>query len=233
MAVNKQRLVTQLFSTVGKSIKDEPAPRPVLEQFIYALCREGATRESADQAYRNLQERFYDWNEIRVSSAREIADVLEGLVPDPESRAQRLIAFLQEVFETEFSFDLEGLIKKGLKQAAKQLARYQAANDYTVAWVVQHSLGGHALPLDAPAVRALRRLNLVEDNIHDPEAIRSSLEHQVPKVKGSLFVDALSVLAEDHCFEADPNCPRCPLHSACPTGQEAKAAVTTSSKKPR
>ena len=44
-----------------------------------------------------------------------------------------MAAFLQEVFETTFSFDLEGLQKKGLKQAAKQLGRYQAADDYVTA----------------------------------------------------------------------------------------------------
>src|SRR6202035_4965671 len=100
-------------------------------------------------------------------------------VPDGEARAQRLIDFLQEVFETTFSFDLEGLQKKGLKQAAKQLSRYQAANDYAVAWVVQKSLRGYAIPLDAAGLRVLRRLGFVEDGL-DLEALRASLEHQIP-----------------------------------------------------
>ena len=43
-----------------------------------------------------------------------------------------------------YAFNLDDLEKKGLKQAAKQLARYQAVSgsDYLVAWVVQRSLGG-------------------------------------------------------------------------------------------
>ena len=84
-------------------------------------------------------------------------------LPDAEVRAQRLIDLLQEVFETTFSFDLESLHKKGLKQAAKQLSRYQAANDYAVAWVIQQSLGGHAVPLEARPCAVLRRLGLIED----------------------------------------------------------------------
>src|SRR5262245_60181283 len=161
--VNKPKLVSQIFSTLGRGKYAGPPHRPGLEQFLYAICREGMTREAADRAYRNLQERFFDWNEIRVSSAHEIADAL-GDLPEAEARGQRLIDFLQEVFETTFSFDLESLHKKGLKQAAKQLARYQAANDYAVAWVVQHSLDGHAMPLDQAALRVLNRLGLIEDS---------------------------------------------------------------------
>src|SRR5262249_34931791 len=136
-AINKHRLLNQLWSGPGK--KQEPGAhveRPVLEQFIYGICREGATREQADRAYRSLGERFFDWNEIRGSSVREVEEALAGL-PEGEARAQRLISFLQEVFETTFAFELEKVSKKGLKEAGKQLAKFQAANDYAVAWVVQ------------------------------------------------------------------------------------------------
>src|SRR5437588_12434200 len=110
-AINKQRVLSQLFSSLKKRYAPvEPESRPVLEQFLYAICREGATREQADQAYRNLRDRFFDWNEVRVSSLREIEEAL-GDVPDRENRANRLVSFLQEVFETTFSFDLESLHK--------------------------------------------------------------------------------------------------------------------------
>ena len=152
VTMNKQKLVNQLFALHKGPKHAETQGREVLEQFLYAICREGVTRDAADQAYAALRERFFDWNELRVSSTQEIADVIDEYVVDGEVRAQRLIDFLQEVFETTFSFDLEGLQKKGLKQAAKQLARYQAANDYAVSWVIQKSLGGHAIPLDAAAL---------------------------------------------------------------------------------
>jgi endonuclease-3 len=233
---NKQRVLNQLFAAQPKGGPREcgegkAEARPVLEQFLYAICREGVSRERAERAYRALRERFFDWNEIRVSSSREVSEALAGL-PDPEGRAQRVIDLLQEVFETDFSFDLEGLHKKGLKQAAKQMARYKAANDYAVAWVVQQSLGGHAIPLDAPSLRVLRRLGLVEGEHADLEALRASLEHQVPKSRGPLFNDLVSALAEDYCWQEDPGCPSCPLSSSCPTGLEARAAEPASSGRP-
>jgi endonuclease III len=217
---NKQRLLTQLFTALKHRYgAGEPVSRPVFEQFVYAICREETTREKADRAYRALGEHFFDWNEMRVSSLREVEEALDGL-PDAEGKAQRLLSLLQEVFETTFSFELETLQKKGVKQTAKQLARYQAANDYAVAWVIQQALGGHAVPLDAPTLRVLRRLGLLETDQEDPEALRASLEHLIPKIRGPLFGDLVSALADELCWETDPNCAACPLSGECPTGQE-------------
>jgi endonuclease-3 len=218
--INKQRVLNQVFTSAAKHAEPEPEPRPVLQQFIYGLCRENATPEQAEQAYQNLCERFFDWNEVRVSSVREIEDALRGL-SGAESRAQRLISFLQEVFETEFSYDLEGLHKQGLKQAAKKLSRYAASDDYLVAWVIQRSLAGHAIPVDPPTLRCAQRLGLVEGSQEDVEAARASLEHLVPKSKGPLFTDVISNLSEEYCWEDEPNCAACPMNSECPTAQDA------------
>jgi endonuclease-3 len=226
-ATNKQRLLNQLFAAPHKKhAHAEQEARPVLEQFIYGICREGTTRERADRAFRNLREHFFDWNEIRVSSVRELEEALRDL-PDPEARAERIISFLQEVFETTFSFELDqALQKKGLKQAAKHLSRYASAGDYVIAWVVQQSLGGHAIPLDAPSLRAARRMGLIETDSDDPEAVRATLEHLVPKAKGPQFVETVSRVAEEHCWQDSPRCAGCPLAADCPTGQEAVRDAT-------
>src|SRR5262249_4026961 len=125
--------------------------------------------------------------------------------------------------------------KGGLKAAAKHLSRYQAADEYVVSWVVQRSLGGHAIPLDPPAQRALTRLGLIDEEQNDLEAARASLEHLVPQATGPLFGDLVSGLAGDVCAEDAPRCPGCPLASECPTGQEVvrEAAAAGRRVKPR
>lgn len=216
--INKQRLLTHLFTAVKKTVDVEEEAQPVLQQFIYGLCRENATREQADEAYRFLCEKFFDWNEIRVSSLRELEEAFAGM-SDAEMRAQRLIAFLQEVFEIQFAFDLDKLQKEGLKQAAKKLSRYQAANDYIVSWVMQRSLGGHAIPVDAPTLRCTTRLGLIEDEQAEAEA-RASLEHLVPKSKGVLFTESVGMIAGDYCWLEQPQCSACPLSADCSHAQE-------------
>jgi endonuclease-3 len=216
--INRQRILSRLLeSPMGES--HEPESLPVLEQFIFALCRENATDEQARLAYNNLKTKFFDWNEVRVSSVRELEEAMAGLA-DAESRAQRLISFLQEVFETKFSFDLEDVQKKGLKQGSKQIMRYGSANDYVGAWVTQRTLAGHAIPLDAPTLRCARRIGLVDATSEDVEAARATLEHVIPKAKGPQFTDAISNLAEKVCWEEEPNCPTCPLNADCLFAQE-------------
>jgi endonuclease III len=229
---NKQKLVSQVFAVLGKSAKlqeTESEPRPLLEEFIYALLREGATAASADQALQALKTAFFDWNEIRVSAVQEIAEVIGKYLKAPESRSQRIIDFLQEVFESNFSFDLDPLAKKGLKAAAKSLSGYKASTDYAVAWVMQRNLGGHAVPVDGASRRALVRLGMIDEN-DVAESVRNALEHQVPKAKNGLFVDLMSWLTKEYCWEKEPNCPQCPMKTHCQTGVEVKAVT---SKKPR
>jgi endonuclease-3 len=230
---NKHRLLAHLVTTLKQRYGAEEAPaRPVLEQLVYAICREDTTRDKADRAFRALSERFFDWNEVRVSSPREVEEALSDL-PDADVRAHRLISVLQEVFETTFSFDLEALQKKGVKQAAKQLSRYQAASDFSVAWVSQHTLGGSAIAMDTPALRVLRRLEVIEDGVDDPELLAGALESLVPKSRMAPVADLFSALADEFCHD-DPLCPRCPLHGDCPTGQETARAVPVGrGRKPR
>lgn len=227
---NKQRLLGQLFVALKKYYDPpEPADRPVLEQCVYGILREGATREEAEVAFDRLQTQFFDWNEVRVSSPHEVEEALAGL-PQPALKAERVVSLLQEVFESTYSFDLESLHKKGMKQAAKQVSRYDAATDFTVAWVTQNGLGGHAIPLDAPTLRTVRRMGLVEE-CDGVAAAQSSLEHQIPKVKGALFGDLISLVARDFCHEDEPNCSECPLRGECVMGAsdercQPKAAVS-------
>jgi endonuclease-3 len=217
--INKQRLLNQLLSASRKAAESKPDERPVLEEFIYGICRESATPEQADQAFRFLREKFFDWNEVRVSSVRELEEAFDGM-PNAELRAQRVISFLQEVFETTYSFELEGLQKKGLKNAARSLGRFQAANDFVTSWVIQRSLAGHAVPLDPPTLRCCRRLGLLDSAVDDLESARASLEHLVPKAKGHQAADSLSVVATEFCHEDEPRCSACPMSGECSHAQE-------------
>jgi endonuclease-3 len=234
--INKTRILNSLATAAPA--ETDGGGLTVLEQFVFALCRENSTQEQAQQAFHNLRTWFFDWNEVRVSSVRELEEAMGGL-SDTESRAQRLISFLQEVFEKTFSFDLENEVQKkgGLKQASRVLLGYGAASEYVGAWVVQRTLGGHAIPVDAPTLRCARRLGLVDATVEEPEVARATLEHLMPKSKGPQFTDAISQVAEQHCWEDEPQCSNCPLRADCPTGQEncadQLATARTTRSKPR
>ncbi len=245
---NKQQLLTQTHAALKKRYPlptlENETPRTLLEELIFAICREGSTTADAEAGYARLRKVFVDWNEIRVSTVQEVSDALRPL-PNAGPRAGWIIGVLHAVFEMNYSFDLGDMEKKGLKQAAKQIARYfnakdlddkglkQAAkqiarfkqvNDFAVAWVVQRSLGGHAIPLDGPTSRVLQRLGVIEEvDAEDTESVRGGIEHVIPKARGAEFTELLSMHAKEVCTEKNPTCANCPLKSDCPTGIENTA----------
>ena len=52
------------------------ADRPVLEHLLFACCLEDARYEEAEEAFAALVHTFFDWNEIRVTSITELAEVM-------------------------------------------------------------------------------------------------------------------------------------------------------------
>ncbi|MGL4420706.1 MAG: hypothetical protein ACRCZF_08595 [Gemmataceae bacterium] len=204
-STNTQQALAQLLKVLEKSYDVAPAPeppRPVMEELIYAICREGVAPELADQAYTSLKQNFFDWNEVRVSTVLEVSEAI-AMLPQAGARGQRIVEFLQELFEMTYEFSLTDLEKKGLKQAAKQLGRHQSVNAFAVAWVTQRSLGGHAIPLDEPTLAVLRKLGIIEEDQDDQEVIRGRLEHFIPKAKGPLFTDAIVQYADEVLKESN------------------------------
>ena len=235
--MTKQQLLTQVYAVLKKKIpaSGEPeTPHPILEEVLYAILREGVPNSDADAAFLKIKTQFFDLNEMRVSSVQEVADAIEGLA-DAGNKAERIVKFLQEHFERTYTFALDDLEKKGLKQAAKQLARYKdhGVSDFVVAWVMQRSLEGHAIPLDEPTIRVLQRLGAIEEEIDDLEATRATLEHYIPKSTGIDFSDRLIQLATTICLPVNPRCPDCPLLSICPTGQARVKASKPAKAKPK
>ena len=235
--ISKTQLLNSVYTILHRRSKPEPRPEclTVLEAVVYGICHEGTTREQANQALSRFKDDFFDWNEVRVTSIGELADALADL-PDPELRAGRIRKFLNELFEKTYGFTLESLTKKPLKDAIKILREYEAfGSDYVLATVIQESLAGHAIPIDAPTRRVLERLGVATPET-DPASLRASLERAIPKNRGVEFVALLERLAQDPCVAEQPDCPVCDLRKICPTGlarvvelrQAAKTAAKSS-----
>ncbi len=174
--------------------------RPVLEQLLFACCLENASYEAAEESFAALVHNFYDWNEIRVSTARELAEVMPG-VPDPAAAANRVKRVLQSVFETTYTFDLEELRKLNLGPATEKLGKLTGVSKFAVAYVVQSALGGHSIPIDHGAAQVLEITELISEE-EAKELSVAGLERAIPKNKGVEFGSLLHQLAAD--FVANP-----------------------------
>ena len=150
-------------------------------------------------------------------------------LPDPRAAANRIKRVLHAVFETTFNFDLEDLRKKNLGPTVKWLEKLDGTTPFTVAYVVQAALGGHAIP-DRRRHDGARCdvLDLVTEK--DVAAgVVPGLERAVAKSKGMEFGSLLHELGAD--FAANPYSPQLARDSAAdrpgvrePAAQAAEAA---------
>jgi hypothetical protein len=192
---------------VLKKVGYEPlAPDPhrtVLEHFLFAACLEDAKYDDAEQAFAALGHNFFDWNEVRVTTVRELAEEMSCL-PAPQIAAERVKRVLQAVFETRYAFDLEELRKENLGPATDQLRSTKGSSPFTVSYVIQAALGGHSVPIDAAAMKVMQVLDLVKEKDVAAGTV-PGLERAIPKNKGVEFGAMLHQFSVD--FAATPHKP--------------------------
>lgn len=188
---------TKLHRVLKKHYKPAASSpeRPVLEHLVFACLLESNTYSAAEEACATILEEYFDWNEIRVSSVRELTETLARL-NDPPGAAGRLKRILQHVFEANYSFDLEGLRKQNLGPATEALRKIDGATPFAVSYVVQSALGGHSIPLDVGTLEVMRILDLATESEIESHAI-AGLERAIPKNKGVEFGSLLHQLGAD------------------------------------
>lgn len=194
---NRAALLTKLHKVLKKHYKavGEPVERTLLDHLLYACCLENSSQDSADEAFARLQQRFFDWNEVRVSTLAELAGAMTGL-ENPQRQAGNLKRVLQSVFETHYAFDLEPLRKQNLGKSEKQLEKYTGITPFVVAYGVQHGLGGHAIPVDRMTLNLALALEVVTPQEAEKGTIPGA-ERAIPKNKGHEFAELLHHLAVD------------------------------------
>ncbi len=244
---NRAALINKVIKVVKKHYKPVEAPRErsVLEHLVFASCVENSLHEDAERVVAALATDYFDWNEVRVSSIRELAEVMKPL-NDSEDAAMRLKRVLQSVFETQYSFDLESFKKQNLGATIKQMEKFHGTTPFTIAYVTQHGLGGHSIPINQGLLEAMRVVGVVSD----AEAAKGGvpgLERAVPKTKGAEIGGLLHQLGvELHrspqgptirkiLLEIDPGCkdrlPKRQVKKEEPAVKEAPAPQPAATKK--
>jgi endonuclease-3 len=193
---NRSALINKTYKILKKHYKPMPMRQcQVLESLLFACCLENAHYDKAEEAYAALASGFFDWNEVRVSSVDELAEVMK-MLPDPASSANNLKRVLYSVFESTYSFEIEALRKQNLGQAIQRLEKYEGTTPFIVAYATQTTLGGHSIPLDRGALEALAIIGLATADEVAKAAV-SGLERAIPKNKGVEFGSLLHQLGAD------------------------------------
>jgi endonuclease-3 len=205
-ASNRQALITKTYKGLKKHYDPvaPPADRQVLEHLLYACCLENAKHESVDEVFAKLEQNFFDWNEVRVTTFAELAEVM-SVLPDAMDAAKRLKRTMQSVFETHYSFDLDFLKKQNLGKSIKELERFNGVTPFALAYVTQNALGGHSIPVNDGALGILTAVGVITE----AEAAKRrvpGMERAIPKTKGVEFASLLHQIGVE--FATTPFSPR-------------------------
>lgn len=195
---NRAAILTKLQKVLRKHYKPQspPSDRGVLEHLLYASVLENARCEAADEAFARLKELYFDWNEIRVTTVSELAEVMSGL-PDAVAAGQRIKRALQSVFETAYQFDLESFRKQNLGKAEKDLEKIQGTTPFVRAYVTQNALEGHSIPVNQGAMEVLYAVGVLSDSEIEKGQV-PGLERAVPKNKGVEVGSLLHQIGADY-----------------------------------
>jgi hypothetical protein len=187
----------QLHKSLKKHYKftEDTTERSVLESLLYACCLEDARPDQAEEAFAKLQQTYFDWNEVRVTTTIELSEVLTVL-PNPTAAGHRIKRCLQSIFETRYQYDLDDLKKANLTKATEDMQAWQGMTPFVLNYVSQHSLGGHAIPADTAILDALLAADMLTTAEVDKKTI-PGIERAIPKNKGLEFASLLHQFGVD------------------------------------
>ncbi|MFM8173081.1 MAG: hypothetical protein ACKN81_06025, partial [Pirellulaceae bacterium] len=199
-ATQRAERIEKLFKVLRKHYKPPTPPthHSLLEQLLYASCLEDSKFDSADEAYAKLEQTKVDWNETRVTTVAELAELLRAVRRPPEA-ARRVRGALQAIFESRYAFELEDLKKSGLNKVSDEFRKWGLSR-FVIDYVVLYGLSGHAIPLDSSALDLLCQMELFTPQ--EIEKKSPGLERIIPKAKGSESFALLHQFAVD--FSSHP-----------------------------
>lgn len=210
-AANRAALIKKIHRTLKAAYPKFQLPikdRPLAEHILYACCLENSTSDQASEAFGKLQTLYIEWNEIRVSSTKELAEVMDCLT-DPAAAAHRIRRTLHNLYESFYDYDIDFLTKENLGKAQKTIKSFQGKAkkmlDFVVDYVTQNGLGGHCIPLNLEAYEILLILDIISKNERRFRKV-PGLERAISKNKGAEFGALMHAFSVD--FAANPYDPK-------------------------
>jgi endonuclease III len=140
---------------VGKAAAQAPAdPADRITLLIQSILEEDAGCQRAAHAFAAIQKEFVDFNDLRVSSPKEIAEHLGRDYPSARLKAESLTRALDAIFDKTCTMAMsymDKLTKRDLRRHLQEIG----LSPYSAACVVLLAFGGHAVPVCRDLVECL------------------------------------------------------------------------------
>jgi endonuclease III len=145
---------------------EDSYPMEVVDLIIFHKLHLSMPLVGALKSFRNLKHAFVDWNEVRISTVREIQ---EALASSPESLA--IAIFIKELLEfvhrEQQSVSLEFLVEQNLGDIRRYLRQVRGLDSSTVNLILRLRKEHPVLPLTRSIEAVLDRLGLLTKSTRD------------------------------------------------------------------
>jgi len=158
----------------------------VIDAIIYAVISAEMSEKQTESVIRRFTDYFVDWNDLRVSRAEEIVEVLGKDTSATMDIALTITRILNSIFSEYHQVDLESLKKIGKRPAKQALEKIDGISRYMVEYCLLTALGGHAIPLTDRMIKYLRNNELVNPDADDQQ-IGGFLAKQISAKNGYEF----------------------------------------------
>ena len=160
------RSLKRKYPKVKEVSYDEPA-----DALVYALISENLTEAESQSAIKRFADYFVDLNDLRVSRAEEIIEMLGVDNPVTKQIAFGITEVLRVIFEKNNLASLSSLKKMSKRPARQLLEKTDGITHFMVNYCMLTSLDAHAIPLTKKMIEYLKNNELV-----DPEADDQQIE---------------------------------------------------------
>lgn len=184
-----KRLYHDLVRKYGRPGPREPSDP--IDQMIIGILALNSSLSKAQTVYKKLRQYTVDLNELRVTPAIELGQMIGDAVPQAAVKARRIVDALNAVRRRQDTLDLGFLRQRGRREARQYLETLDGVGPTVAAHVVLFSLGGHAIPVDNLTLYVLRKEELV-DGAADCVVVQGFLERWVSSSDAVDFVQLLS-----------------------------------------
>ncbi|MEM6506816.1 MAG: hypothetical protein AAF711_15365 [Planctomycetota bacterium] len=234
MAKTDTKKQEKAFATVLKKARSAASGEEIDElepiaELVVSFLTWNATSRQADTAFGKIMAQVVDLNELRVSHANEVVELIGVRYPDAQHRVIRLLQSMMEIFEREHDYKMGSLATRSKRELREYLDTLPGIPPYVAARVALLAFGAHAMPVDDRLLILLIKAGVFEAGTTPADA-EAWLSRQV---KAGDALDAYAALQEwaDSQRVTIPSPPKTPPLKSSPVPEQPKKATKAASTK--
>ncbi len=201
--------------------------RDPMHELISTMLSHRTTEANESRAYRQLRERFGEWEAIRDAPVAELA---QAIAPAnfAEAKAPKIKAVLAQIIAERGAAEIDFLQDLTVAAGMEWLQRLPGVGPKTAALVLLFCFAKPILPVDTHVHRVSQRLGLFGPKVNPTQA-HAILWQLLPHDAQWLYNYHINQLrhGQQICVWGRPRCERCPLTAVCDYYQASQAALTS------